>query len=149
MQSRALGVVAVTVAVAAAGCGGAKPLTKAEFTRRGEAICKQAGLAGPRVYTNIEGLLKKAAAVEQARITGISKLVPPGGLKASYERYKESVKARLALYQRYGHVTKAEAVPKAVSAQGQRLQVQEERSAAALGLRECLEFKPHDPAHRH
>ena len=67
MQRKALGVVAVAIALGAAGCGGAKPLTKAEFTRRGEAVCKRANLQGSRNYTGIEGLLTKAVAIRAGK----------------------------------------------------------------------------------
>lgn len=100
-----MGVVALGAALAlvAGGCGGAKPLSRAEFVKRADAVCLREYKAQVAVLkaSLASGAHRLAAGVAGARLEALVRrevealeaLRPPGELQATFARWRGMLRA--------------------------------------------------------
>jgi hypothetical protein len=90
-HTRLTAVALATAALAASGCGSAKPLTRAELAAKADAICKtvSAKLASKTIKTqqDIARVAPELASFEQSALSDLSKLVPPAELENDWKQF--------------------------------------------------------------
>lgn len=88
----------VTVAIGVAGCGGSGPLSRKDFVKRGNDICKREiasiRAAGSGAKTFAE-LVKRGTPIMASAVRQLGTLRPPAELKTKYARLLTIERARL------------------------------------------------------
>jgi tRNA U34 5-methylaminomethyl-2-thiouridine-forming methyltransferase MnmC len=87
---------AILLAVCLCGCGSAKPLTRAQLTRRTNALCdevhaKLKAIGPAKTPTEFAQLARKLAGFEQQELESMRKLTPPRSLAADWKQILEGV----------------------------------------------------------
>lgn len=130
----------IVLALGLAGCGGTDPLTKAQFIKRGNAVCQQAEhRAGRTGGTGLEGMVSSQVVNEQAKVAGMAALSPPATLEATFAQYKAVLKQQRATFERFLTVIRAGERPHASLVKREEMQTREEELAGALHLARCVE----------
>lgn len=145
MHRKVAGAVCVALALAlagVAGCGGDKPLTKAEFVRQVNAACKA---PAPKTSTTSsrargpEGFLAQILAQQQAVIHSLNDIQAPDGLNGEYATLKKAFKQRVAVIEKALAAVKAD--PKAnlehFGEDADAMKPQITRAVASLGVKDC------------
>jgi len=136
----------LTVTLAAGGCGGSKPLTKAEFVKQAEAACVRshaqqvsmlkAAAADEQAQHLSEvqaraKLIPKITAVEHRQLEQLASLKPPDELQSTFVQWRQALGVELA----YG-VHAATQTP-AQHAQMMSAADRRQRLQGKLGVRRC------------
>lgn len=137
----------VLTAALAVGCGsssGGGRLTKAEFTKRADAICATANRQEKalRVTNTLPGL--ERAVTQEEKVIGsalnrLTALKPPAGQQTAYARYLAGVRRERALADQVLAALKQQDITKvaSLSHQASALSTQAHAQAESLGLAGC------------
>jgi hypothetical protein len=87
---------AILLAASLSGCGSAKPLTRAQLTRRTNALCEEVRTklkaVGPaKTPQEFARLARKLAGFEQQELESMRKLTPPRSLASDWKQILEGV----------------------------------------------------------
>jgi len=148
MQRKAIGALAVALALGAGGCGGSdSTVTSASFVKQAEAACVKARAKSEALRpgaNGLEGLLEKVTMYQRGKLDGISALTPPAQLETKYAQFKQALAARTAFYDRYLSELRAGHRPAdSANVEGVELQKAEEDGAQALHAKKCVENPGH------
>jgi hypothetical protein len=134
-----------TLTLAICGCGGSKPLTRAELTEKANVICKHAAAelaAANKKASNeqdIARLAPKLAAYEQASLAELSKLTPPSELDNDWKMIIAGGQTLAENTEKLGEYAKANDIKGATSLIATSEKTQQKMIATAKkdGFTEC------------
>jgi hypothetical protein len=153
-MNRKMAGAALTIAVAAGGCGTtAKPLTSAELTAKGNAICRRVNAEVDRLMPALGAAMKasdqagvarsfqQTISVEKGGVNDLAGLVPPASLRLTYHRYMDVQKARIAAQERQAEfLAKKRPIPQSNFQQQASLAHKGFALREALGLGDCVRY---------
>jgi len=138
---------AAALVVSGAGCGGSKPLSRAEFVKRADTVCDRVRNQERSLIRNAPALMRaqhlsqaKASTVfrarfiafEHDRLQELESLVPPVTLQDAFTQWMDDVRINV------NEIARPEKTPTAAEdAKRYALGVQRERLRTQLGLRRC------------
>jgi len=133
--------------VLAAGCGGdEKPLSQAEFTAQGNAICRELyrqleAMPEPRGAETLASTMEKARGYTEDAIDELDDLGPPPTAEPSFELFLDRVRDEAKLMQDVQDAAEANDLPKAarVADRGTKLDQQANVAASKAGLKVCAQ----------
>ena len=121
-----------------AGCGGSSGPTKAEFTRKAEAVCTRSVKQSANAGTGDSlGFVKRSAEEQRIKVRGMGTLTPPDELRDVYIEYKQVMAKRLKLMDRFIATVEAKQDPHELVDPASTARVQEEELARVLELKAC------------
>jgi hypothetical protein len=140
--------VPLLVAVAlAAGCGGGNArLSQAEFSAKGNAICRDLyrhlnAMTGPSDSETLAGVMKKGRGYTEDAIDDLEDLEPPATAEAAFEQFLARIRDEAKLMQDVQDAAEANDLPKAMreADRGTNLDEQANAAASKAGLKVCAE----------
>lgn len=132
------------IALVAAGCGGGKALTKAEFIKQGDVICKDVQntidkLGSPSDFDSLAKLAGQAATASDDGIRRFRDLEAPDEIKADAKRYADLLQQNTDLVRDLEKAARDKDQQKvqALATEGQKTDAEADRIAARIGFEEC------------
>jgi hypothetical protein len=148
MHRKVAAALVAALALGAAGCGGAEPLTRAQLVRRIETACAQGQRATQRRLKTTRGSTEESqkrfiAAVvvgQRAIVDGIEDLDAPDSAKDTFDAFKQAISERTDVFDRLQSGSMAEIRRKVSTAQPQTevLTGRMAQAARELGVDGCI-----------
>jgi hypothetical protein len=149
MRTRTLTTTCVALALGAAGltaCGGDEGLSKAEYLKQGNALCRQANadlkkIAPPSDLAGLKDYVTKAKGVTTKAVDKLDALEPPEDLRADHDAHVADGRKVIAMADRLGDAAASQdqAAFERLTKEGDRMDEVSDKRAERMGLTDCAE----------
>lgn len=137
-------VLVVAASLATAGCGGEEPLSKAEYVKQADAICKdyaarQSKLGAPKSVKDIARLAEQTRPLIEERLKKLRALAAPDDVKGSADEAYDLIDQQLPKIDELKAAAEANDAAKiqSIAASATKLDTQARARTKAIGLKVC------------
>ncbi len=149
MRARSITSTCLALAIGASGlsaCGGEEGLSKAEYVKQANALCRQANadlskIAAPSDVAGLKDYVAKAKRVTVTAVDKMAALEPPEDLRADHDAHIADGRKVIAMADELGAAAASndQAAFQRLSERGDRMDEVSDKRAERMGLTDCAE----------